>query len=325
MIQTLLITGAAGYIGSFVNKLLLEQGFKTIILDNLSKGKKEYVVGGELIVGDFGDPKLLKEIFKRKIDGVFHFAAFTDVGESVEKPLKYYQNNVVNTLHLLEAMQTAGVKKLIFSSSAAVYGHPEEEPIRETARQKPINPYGETKRVVEEMIHWTNLDAISLRYFNVAGGDPSGQLLYKNPKPTNVIPILLNGLAENKVFTLFGDDYPTPDGTCIRDYIHLYDLAQGHLLAWKQLEKGKKRSLQPRQRERILRARSYRRCRKSHWHESEPQKRPSPPWRSSHPAGRCYACQTRSRLDHPLSHTRTNDPRRLARLQQITILPLRQP
>lgn len=240
MIQTLLITGAAGYIGSFVNKLLLERGFQTIILDNLSKGKKEYVVGGELIVGNFGDRQLLKTIFKRKIDAVLHFAAHTDVGESVLKPFKYYENNVVNTLILLEEMEKAAVKKLIFSSSAAVYGHPEEEPIRETARQKPINPYGETKRVVEEMIRWTNFDAISLRYFNAAGADPDGKLLYRNPSPTNLIPILLNGLSEQKPFTLFGEDYPTEDGTCVRDYIHIYDLATGHLLALEALAKGKK-------------------------------------------------------------------------------------
>ena len=240
MTQTLLITGAAGYIGSFVNKLLLENGYQTIILDDLSKGKKEYVVGGELIVGNFGDRHLLKEVFKIKIDGVLHFAAFTDVGESVEKPFKYYENNVVNTLVLLEEMENAGIKKLIFSSSAAVYGHPEEEPITEKARQQPINPYGETKRVVEEMIKWSNFEAISLRYFNAAGGDPSGKLLYRNPSPTNLIPILLNGLEENRPFTLFGEDYPTEDGTCIRDFIHIYDLATGHLLAWDALKDGKK-------------------------------------------------------------------------------------
>ena len=133
--------------------------------------------GGTILVGNFGDRQLLKEIFKRSIDAVLHFAAFTDVGESVEKPFKYYENNGVNSLILLEEMEKAGVKKLIFSSSAAVYGHPEEEPIRETARQKPINPYGETKRVVEEMIRWANFDAISLRYFNAAGADPDGKLL----------------------------------------------------------------------------------------------------------------------------------------------------
>jgi len=239
MRQTLLITGAAGYIGSMVNKLFCQQGYQTIILDNLSKGEKERVVGGELIVGDFGDRPLLQQIFNKKIDGVLHFAALTNVGESVKNPFLYYENNVVKSLILLEEMAKAGVKKLIFSSSAAVYGLPAKGLISETDPQNPINPYGETKRAVEEMIRWSGLEAISLRYFNAAGGDPEGAVLYRSLSPTNLIPILLNGLADNRPFTLFGDDYPTKDGTCIRDYIHLSDLASGHLLAWEALNKGK--------------------------------------------------------------------------------------
>lgn len=243
MTQTrrLLITGGAGFIGSYVNRLLGEKGYTTLVLDDLSKGKRGYVISGDLIVGDLGNRDLLKEIFSVGIEAVFHFAAFTNVGESVQKPYKYYENNVVKTLTLLEEMQKAGVKKLIFSSSAAVYGNPLEEPIRETHPKHPINPYGETKSMDESIIlsgSVYGLRSICLRYFNAAGGDPEGKLLYRNQEPTNLIPILLSGLKENKPFTLFGKDYPTPDGTCIRDYIHIYDLATAHILALESLEKG---------------------------------------------------------------------------------------
>lgn len=234
--QTILVTGGAGFIGSHVNLLLNEAGFKTLVFDNLSRGDIRSIKGGAFIEGELEE---VGEVFKNhKIDAVIHFAALTDVGESVANPLLYYKNNVTGTLRLLEAMQQSGTDKIIFSSSAAVYGIPESIPITEKAPIAPINPYGKTKAMIESVLADLSLKSISLRYFNAAGGDPHGILKNYKKKENNLIPLLLKGLKENKVLTVYGNDYDTPDGTCIRDYIHVSDLASAHLLALKRLLEG---------------------------------------------------------------------------------------
>ena len=234
--QTILVTGGAGFIGSHVNLLLNEAGFKTLVFDNLSRGDTRSIKGGTFIEGDLDE---VGEVFKtHKIDAVIHFAALTDVGESVANPLLYYKNNVTGTIRLLEAMQKAGTDKIIFSSSAAVYGIPTAIPIIESAPIAPINPYGKTKAMIESVLADLPLKSISLRYFNAAGGDPHGILKNYKKKENNLIPILLKGLKAGNTLTVYGDDYDTPDGTCIRDYIHVSDIASAHLLALKRLLEG---------------------------------------------------------------------------------------
>lgn len=235
--QTILVTGGAGFIGSSVNLLLNEAGFKTIVYDNLSRGDSRSVKGGLFIEGDLFD---IESVFKEhKIDAVMHFAAFTDVGESVQHPLLYYKNNFVGTLALLEAMEKHNVDKLIFSSTAAVYGIPTQVPINENAPINPINPYGHSKAMVEQVLNdLKSIRSIRLRYFNAAGGDPHGIIKNYKKKENNLIPILLNSLKNNSELVVFGDDYNTPDKTCIRDYIHVADLAQAHLLALDALMQG---------------------------------------------------------------------------------------
>lgn len=235
--QTILVTGGAGFIGSSVNLLLNEAGFKTIVYDNLSRGDSRSVKGGLFIEGDLFD---IESVFKEhKIDAVMHFAAFTDVGESVQHPLLYYKNNFVGTLALLEAMEKHSVDKLIFSSTAAVYGIPTQVPISENAPINPINPYGHSKAMVEQVLNdLKSIRSIRLRYFNAAGGDPHGIIKNYKKKENNLIPILLNSLKNNSELVVFGDDYNTPDKTCIRDYIHVADLAQAHLLALDALMQG---------------------------------------------------------------------------------------
>lgn len=235
--QTILVTGGAGFIGSSVNLLLNEAGFKTIVYDNLSRGDSRSVKGGLFIEGDLFD---IESVFKEhKIDAVMHFAAFTDVGESVQHPLLYYKNNFVGTLALLEAMEKHNVDKLIFSSTAAVYGIPTQVPISENAPINPINPYGHSKAMVEQVLNdLKSIRSIRLRYFNAAGGDPHGIIKNYKKKENNLIPILLNSLKNNSELVVFGDDYNTPDKTCIRDYIHVADLAQAHLLALDALMQG---------------------------------------------------------------------------------------
>lgn len=235
--QTILVTGGAGFIGSSVNLLLNEAGFKTIVYDNLSRGDSRSVKGGLFIEGDLFD---IESVFKEhKIDAVMHFAAFTDVGESVQHPLLYYKNNFVGTLALLEAMEKHNVDKLIFSSTAAVYGIPTQVPISENAPINPINPYGHSKAMVEQVLNdLKSIRSICLRYFNAAGGDPHGIIKNYKKKENNLIPILLNSLKNNSELVVFGDDYNTPDKTCIRDYIHVADLAQAHLLALDALMQG---------------------------------------------------------------------------------------
>jgi UDP-glucose 4-epimerase len=232
----ILVTGGAGYIGSHVVKLLGKKGYDLIVVDNLSTGHKESVLFGELMVGDLEDTEFLDNIFKsNNIEAVMHFAAFIQVGESVNKPLKYYKNNTCNALNLLQVMQKNGVKKFIFSSTAAVYGIPEKIPVKEDAPLMPINPYGESKVCVEKFLRDLSyadkdFNYISLRYFNVAGADPEGELGQKYEEATHLITrCLKTAKGEFEKLEIYGTDYNTPDGTCIRDYIHVNDLGEAHI------------------------------------------------------------------------------------------------
>jgi len=240
----ILVTGGAGYIGSHVVKALGEKGFDVLVVDNLSKGHKEAILYGKLIVADLQDKETLDAIFEGfKPDAVMHFAAFIEVAESVKEPLKYYKNNTVNTMNLLEVMLKNDVDKLIFSSTAAVYGNPEKVPIPETESIKPINPYGQSKVFVEKVLQDFDksygLKYVSLRYFNAAGADPEGRIGESHNPETHLIPLILKtAKGERESIKIFGTDYPTPDGTCIRDYIHVDDLAEAHILALEYLLNG---------------------------------------------------------------------------------------
>jgi UDP-glucose 4-epimerase len=231
------VTGGAGYIGSHVVKALGEKGYDVLVYDNLSKGFRDAVLHGKLVVGDLADTALLKRAIKDfKPDAVMHFAAFIEVGESVRDPLKYYRNNAANTLNLLDAMLENGARHFVFSSSAAVYGKPEKAPIRETEAVKPINPYGRSKAfvetVLEDLSRSSGLRYIALRYFNAAGADPGCRIGERHDPESHLIPLALKAAkGERKNIRIFGTDYPTPDGTCIRDYIHVVDLAEAHLRA----------------------------------------------------------------------------------------------
>ena len=242
--KNILVTGGAGYIGSHIGKKLAEAGYNVIVLDNLSKGHRKAVLRGKLIVGDLADMDLLDRIMKEEeIEGVIHLAADSLVGESMEKPGKYYRNNVANGLNLLEAMVKNGVKYIVFSSTAAVYGEPEEIPITEEHPANPENTYGESKLFFEKMLKRYDeihgLKYVSLRYFNAAGADLSGQIGEAHDPETHLIPIVLQkALGIRDKLYIFGDDYPTKDGTCIRDYIHVEDLADAHILAVEALVKG---------------------------------------------------------------------------------------
>ncbi len=244
MSTRVLVTGGAGYIGSHVAKLLSKRGYEVLIFDNLSSGHREAAKYSKLVVGDLADKKLLKEIFESfKPEAVMHFAAHIEVAESVRNPLKYYKNNVCNTLNLLEVMSEKGVNKLIFSSTAAVYGIPEEIPIPESAPLAPINPYGESKATVERVLRdlskAEDFKYVSLRYFNVAGADPEGELGEAHKPETHLIPLVLKAAkGEREQIYIYGTDYPTPDGTAIRDYIHVLDLADAHIKALEYLLEG---------------------------------------------------------------------------------------
>lgn len=244
-----LVTGGAGYIGSHVALQLKREGYEVIILDNLVNGNKyivERVLNVELIIGDIRNRLLLDWIFaNHNITAVMHFAAFAYVGESISKPIEYYSNNVMGTLTLLEAMLAAKIKNLIFSSTCATYGIPQQIPITEDHIQEPINPYGTTKLAVEKMIEDFDLayglKSIIFRYFNAAGADASGLLGEAHDPEPHLIPlVLLTALGKNKSINIFGNDYPTRDGTCIRDYIHVSDIARVHTLGLKFLLKQKK-------------------------------------------------------------------------------------
>ena len=240
----ILVVGGAGYIGSHMVKDLLDTGYDVVTLDDLSTGHRELVVGGEFIKGGLGDAVLLDKLFStHKISAVMHFAAFSLVGESMEQPLKYYRNNMAATAELLDSMIRHNVKRFIFSSTAAVYGEPVDLPITENHPCNPTNPYGESKIAVERMLKDCDvaygLKYISLRYFNAAGADKSGKIGERHRNETHLIPLILEvatGRREN--IKIFGADYPTPDGTCIRDYIHVNDLTGAHLLALNSLLSG---------------------------------------------------------------------------------------
>ncbi len=239
----ILITGGAGYIGSHVNKKLYKKGYETVVLDNLIYGHREFVKWGEFILGDLEDTNLLRLVFKKyPIKAVMHFSAFAYVGESVKDPQKYYLNNVKNTLNLLQVMLENNVKYFIFSSTCATYGVPEKIPIPENHPQNPINPYGKSKLMVEKILEDYSkvygLKYVSLRYFNAAGADPDCEIGEWHEPETHLIPLVLDvAIGKNEAIKIFGADYPTPDGTCIRDYIHVTDLANAHILALEYLFK----------------------------------------------------------------------------------------
>lgn len=235
--MAILVTGGAGYIGSHTVAALVEGERDIIILDHLVQGHKEALIGGKLYEGDLVDAAVLDRIFtENNIEAVIHFAAHSLVGESMTNPTKYYHNNVYGTLCLLEKMVQYGVNKIVFSSTAAVYGNPEQLPIGEFDKTEPTNVYGETKLAMEKMIRWFDVahgvKFISLRYFNAAGAHLSAEIGEDHTPETHLIPLILNvALGKRAFISVYGDDYDTEDGTCIRDYIHVSDLAAAHILA----------------------------------------------------------------------------------------------
>jgi UDP-glucose 4-epimerase len=242
----ILITGGAGYIGSHVTKLLKKQGYEVVVYDNLSTGHTWAVKEGKLIKGDLLDFSLLDGIFEHhKIKAVMHFAACAIVSESLKNPHKYFLNNVGGTLNLLKAMVKHNVKTLIFSSTCALYGIPKKIPIPENHPQNPITPYGESKLMIEKILNWYSkagdLQYVSLRYFNAAGADVEGEIGEVHHPETHLIPnVLLTAIGKKPYVEIYGTSYSTPDGTCIRDYIHVLDLAEAHLLALQFLYERKK-------------------------------------------------------------------------------------
>ena len=242
--KRILITGGAGYIGSHVNKELYERGFSSIVFDNLSLGHREFVKWGAFRLGDLAEPEHLRRVFnEHSIDAVMHFAAFSSVGESVVEPEKYYINNVANTCNLLQVMREFGVKRLIFSSTSAVFGNPQKLPLEENHPKNPLTAYGRSKLMVEQILEdysqAYDLKYVVLRYFNAAGADPEGQLGEDHCQETHLIPLACyTGLGIRDCLSIFGKDYDTPDGTCIRDFIHVKDLAEAHALAQEYLLQG---------------------------------------------------------------------------------------
>lgn len=239
--QMILVVGGAGYIGSHMVLALQQAGYEPLVLDNLSKGHADAVRDARLIIGDMANKNILEEIFTHnKIAAVMHFASYIEVGESMREPIAYYQNNVAATLNLIEVMLKHQVKRFIFSSTAATFGEPQYAPIDERHPQLPINPYGRSKYIVEQMLkdiaQSDGLQYAVLRYFNAAGADPAGRAGECHDPETHLIPLLLQVAAgEREHLTVYGRDYPTPDGTCIRDYVHISDLCDAHLLALKAL------------------------------------------------------------------------------------------
>ena len=241
--KKIFVTGGAGYIGSHVVKALGEAGYQVLTYDNLSTGNRWAVLHGDLVVGDLNDRQLLTDTLRNfQPDAVMHFAAFIEVAESVTNPLKYYRNNTLNALQLLEVLRELGIGRYIFSSTAAVYGEPRSVPIPEDHPKAPESPYGRTKLTVEQILddmrRAHGLESVSLRYFNAAGADPSGEIGERHDPETHLIPLVLAAAADpQRTIRVFGADYPTPDGTCVRDYIHVIDLAQAHILALENLER----------------------------------------------------------------------------------------
>lgn len=242
--EVILVSGGAGYIGSHTVLALQAAGHEVLVLDDFSEGHLAALRGTAYVRGSLLDRQFLKDVFGRhRITGVVHFAARTYVGESVERPGRYYENNVVGTLQLLDAMVAAGCKRLVFSSTCATYGEPASLPIREEAPQRPVNPYGNTKLCCEMMqrdfARAHGMGVVALRYFNAAGADPEGRLGEDHRPETHLIPLVIAAaLGRLSQIKVFGDDYPTPDGTCIRDYVHVADLATAHVLALQSLPAG---------------------------------------------------------------------------------------
>lgn len=240
----ILVTGGAGYIGSHTVKLLVESGYEVLVYDSMELGHPEAVVGGTIVEGDLRDKDRLYETFASyPVDGVIHFAAYASVPDSVANPDRYFENNIGGGLNLLNAMRDHGVKRIIFSSSAATYGEPLHVPIEETHPQNPTNPYGESKLMFEKILKWYDvaygIKSVSLRYFNAAGADPDGRIGEDHDPEGHLIPIVLQvALGQRECVKVFGTDWDTPDGTCVRDYIHVTDLADAHLLSLKALEQG---------------------------------------------------------------------------------------
>ena len=242
----ILITGGAGYIGSHMVKVLLEAGYGAITLDDLSGGHRDAVTGGTFVQGDIGDAALVRRLLtEHGISAVMHFASFIQVSESVADPGKYYGTNLAKTIRMLNAMHSCGVRKLVFSSSAAVYGEPQQVPIPESHPKAPVNPYGRSKWMVEQVLEdfdraW-GFRSICLRYFNAAGADPGGRLGERHEPESHLIPLVLKAASGARPdIKVFGQDYETPDGTCVRDYIHVIDLCKAHLLAVESLLGGGK-------------------------------------------------------------------------------------
>lgn len=247
--MSILIVGGAGYIGSQTAKLIAAAGVEPVVFDNLVYGHRWAAKWGPFIEGDLADEALVARVMReRKVEAVIHFAAYTYVGESVTNPRKYFRNNVANTLNLLDAMVDNGVRDIVFSSTCATYGEPNKVPIGEDHVQKPVNPYGEAKLMVEKILHWYGgaygLRFAALRYFNAAGADPDGEVGEDHDPETHLIPLAIEtALGRHPGLDIYGTDYPTPDGTAVRDYIHVADLAEAHRLALAALQAGTKELL----------------------------------------------------------------------------------
>ncbi len=244
MSQAVLVTGGAGYIGSHACKVLAAAGWRPIVFDNLSRGRREAVRWGPLVEGDLADRARLRcAIAEHRVTAVMHFAGYAYVGKSVADPALYYRNNLEGSLALLEAMRETGVGEIVFSSTCATYGVPDRVPIGESAPQRPVNPYGETKLAIERALHWYGaaygLRSVKLRYFNAAGADPDCEIGECHEPETHLIPLVLQAaLGQRPRIEIYGTDYPTPDGTAIRDYVHVHDLAIAHLRALERLRQG---------------------------------------------------------------------------------------
>ncbi|MGX7195422.1 UDP-glucose 4-epimerase GalE [Enterococcus olivae] len=243
--MSILVLGGAGYIGSHAVDQLVNKGYEVVVIDNLLTGHRQAIhEAARFYEGDIRDKDFVKEVFdKEEIEGVIHFAASSLVGESVEKPLKYFNNNVYGMQILLEVMQEYKVKNIVFSSTAATYGEPEVSPISETTPTNPKNPYGESKLMMEKMMKWCDnaydMKFVALRYFNVAGAKADASIGEDHDPETHLVPIILQvALGQRKELNIFGDDYDTPDGTCIRDYVHVEDLIAAHILALEYLKAG---------------------------------------------------------------------------------------
>ena len=242
--MNVLVSGGAGYIGSHACKALAKAGYTPVTLDNFVYGHRWAVKWGPLVEGDLADDALVRRVFDEyDIDAVIHFAAYAYVGESMNEPGKYFRNNVVNTIKLLDAMLECGVGSIVFSSTCATYGLPVRVPIDEQHPQQPINPYGESKLFIERALHWYSvahgIKAAALRYFNAAGADPDAEIGEDHDPETHLIPLVIQtALGQRSHVDIFGSDYPTPDGTAIRDYIHVTDLAKAHVQALEKLQSG---------------------------------------------------------------------------------------